>query len=143
MPNGPGISGTATHTPDGRPITFNGPPCDHCGNRFSKRAKANGQPNLFVRCSGEMIIGKVVHALNKTYHPEHFVCANCSQPFPGGKFIDHEGKPYCEQHYWELYAPRCYACQQPVREGVIKYVRGAPQLTPPNSSRCGGGGNCW
>jgi hypothetical protein len=35
---------------------------------------------------------------------------------------DVQGKPYCEEHYWEVYAPRCHACQQPIREGVIKYV---------------------
>lgn len=97
--SGPGVSGMATHTPDGRPIQFNGPPCGHCG---------------------EVVIGKVVNALGKTWHPEHFVCCTCSQPFPGGKFVEHEGKPYCEEHYWELCAPRCFACQQPVREGVIK-----------------------
>jgi hypothetical protein len=106
----------ATHTPDGRPINFNGPPCDHCG---------------------EMVIGKVVHALNKTFHPEHFVCANCSQPFPGGKFIEHEGKPYCEEHYWDLFAPRCYACQQPVREGVIKALG---RVYHPNHFTCQGCG---
>lgn len=37
-----------------------------------------------------------------------------------------QGKPYCEEHYWELCAPRCFACQQPVREGVIKYASHFP-----------------
>jgi hypothetical protein len=37
-----------------------------------------------------MVIGKVLHALNNTYHPDHFVCFICSQPFPGDKFVEHE-----------------------------------------------------
>jgi hypothetical protein len=37
-----------------------------------------------------VVIGKVVNALGKTWHPEHFVCCTCSQPFPGGKFVEHE-----------------------------------------------------
>jgi hypothetical protein len=108
------------------------------------------------------VIGKVLHALNNTYHMDHFVCVTCSQPFPGDKFIEHEvwplaltaltrsllaarrlrgrslfvcvgttqGKPYCEEHYWEVYAPRCFACQQPIREGVIKCVHSLPSFSP-------------
>lgn len=34
--SGPGVSGMATHTPDGRPIQFNGPPCGHCGTASSR-----------------------------------------------------------------------------------------------------------
>ncbi|ELR25664.1 LIM domain containing protein [Acanthamoeba castellanii str. Neff] len=78
-----------------------------------------------------MVIGKVLHALNNTYHPDHFC------PFPGDKFVEHEGKPYCEEHYWEVYAPRCHACQQPIREGVIKALG---RLYHPNHFTCQGCG---
>ncbi|KAL6064720.1 LIM and senescent cell antigen-like-containing domain protein 2 [Balamuthia mandrillaris] len=96
---GGNIGGVAEFTPEGKKLTVHGPPCDYCG---------------------EPVVGKVTNALGKHYHPEHFVCTNCSQPFPGGKFLEYEGKPYCEPHYYELFAPRCIACEQPIKEKVVK-----------------------
>jgi hypothetical protein len=88
----------ATHTPDGRPITHSGPPCAHCG---------------------EMILGQVLNAIGKTYHPNHFVCTHCNQPFPAGVFVEHEEKPYCEAHYNELFCPRCANCSQPITDKCV------------------------
>jgi len=88
----------ATHTPDGRPITYTGPPCAHCG---------------------EMIIGVCINALGKTYHKEHFVCNHCNLPFPGGQYIEHEGNPYCDKDYNELFCPRCASCKQPISDKCI------------------------
>eukprot|EP01090_Pellita_catalonica_P017642 TRINITY_DN536_c0_g1_i3.p1 TRINITY_DN536_c0_g1~~TRINITY_DN536_c0_g1_i3.p1 ORF type:complete len:528 (+),score=62.05 TRINITY_DN536_c0_g1_i3:141-1724(+) len=96
--SGNGIDGMATATPDGRDIKVNGVPCAYCS---------------------KMIVGRVTNALGKKWHPDHFVCETCSQPFKDGKFIEHQGKPYCEDHFYELFAPRCTRCKQPVKTGCI------------------------
>ena len=90
--------GFATHDPMGRELVFQGPPCDKCGY---------------------VVIGKVLATLGKNYHPECFTCTYCSNPFPEGRFMDHENDPYCEKCYNDLMATRCFACQQPILEQAI------------------------
>ncbi len=71
--------------------------CYH--ERFSPRCAACNQ----------VITGAYTTALGKTWHPEHFVCARCKQPFSGKKFYERDGKAYCEQDYQELFGLRCAA----------------------------------
>lgn len=88
----------ATKTPDGRDIIHKGPPCANCG---------------------EMIIGQCMNALGKTYHPEHFVCTCCSQPFVGGKFMIKDDEPYCETDFYELFGNKCKTCGDPIKDKYI------------------------
>eukprot|EP01118_Nematostelium_gracile_P011378 TRINITY_DN4024_c0_g1_i1.p1 TRINITY_DN4024_c0_g1~~TRINITY_DN4024_c0_g1_i1.p1 ORF type:complete len:457 (+),score=98.77 TRINITY_DN4024_c0_g1_i1:89-1372(+) len=89
----------AERTPDGRPIMHTGPPCAMCG---------------------EMVVGQILNALGKTYHPEHFLCVHCNNPFPPGQsFIEHEGQPYCETDFGILFCPRCNNCKQPILDKVV------------------------
>lgn len=71
--------------------------CYH--QRFSPRCAGCGQP----------ISGAYTSALGKTWHPEHFVCARCKQPFSGKGFFERDGKAYCERDYQELFGLRCAA----------------------------------
>jgi len=92
----------ATQTPDGRPVVHTGPPCAMCN---------------------EMVIGQCINALGKSYHPEHFVCSHCNNPFAGGvTFIEHEGQAYCESDYNTLFCPRCANCKQPIIEKCISAI---------------------
>lgn len=66
------------------------------------------------------IVGQVVQALGKNYHPDHFVCEYCSQPFPGGRFlVGPDEKLYCEQDFMELHAKRCQVCNDIIRGKVV------------------------
>ena len=73
------------------------------------------------------LISQVITALGKTWHPEHFCCANCQQELGSKNFFEREGKPYCESCYHNLFSPRCAYCDGPildVREyffSLIKY----------------------
>jgi len=69
--------------------------CYH--ERFSPRCAACGQP----------IAGPVTTALGKTWHTEHFVCAEGRHPIHGQSFYEHEGQVYCEAHYWQRFGKRC------------------------------------
>eukprot|EP01099_Mayorella_cantabrigiensis_P000108 TRINITY_DN1045_c0_g1_i1.p1 TRINITY_DN1045_c0_g1~~TRINITY_DN1045_c0_g1_i1.p1 ORF type:complete len:611 (+),score=124.65 TRINITY_DN1045_c0_g1_i1:65-1897(+) len=90
----------AEQTPDGRKIIYNGPPCAYCG---------------------QMIFGKILNALEQTWHPEHFFCTHCSQPFKDGQFLAHEGKPYCVNDFNDLFAPKCERCTLPITSKKIVF----------------------
>lgn len=77
------------------------------------------------------IVGQVITALGKTWHPEHFTCNHCNQELGTRncmtpttwtvwfRFIlmrfhffqtivfEREGMPYCEPDYHNLFSPRC------------------------------------
>lgn len=70
--------------------------------------------------------------MNRTYHAEHFTCAECNCQFgpegfhekvsaqflsPPSNFQD--GVPYCKTDYLRLFAPRCRRCSNPVRGRFI------------------------
>lgn len=64
---------------------------------------------VFEQCN-ETIKGAYISALDQSWHPDHFVCTHCSEPFGGNQFRKHDNKPYCEKHFEELFAPKCAAC---------------------------------
>eukprot|EP00802_Teleaulax_amphioxeia_P013190 Tamp_13239.p1 GENE.Tamp_13239~~Tamp_13239.p1 ORF type:complete len:512 (+),score=35.12 Tamp_13239:24-1559(+) len=39
-----------------------------------------------------------------------FRCAECKHELMGKKFFEHEGRPYCEADYEQLFAPKCKSC---------------------------------
>jgi len=73
-----------------------------------------------VKCGfcDEVIKGQYISALNKSWHPDHFVCTECAAPFEGNQFHKHDDKPYCEKHYNQLFSENCVKCGRPI-EGEI------------------------
>ncbi|XP_074596615.1 paxillin [Brevipalpus obovatus] len=66
------------------------------------------------------IIDKCVTALDKTWHPEHFFCAHCGkQEIADEGFHEKDGKPYCTADYFDLFAPKCGACNMPITDDYI------------------------
>merc|ERR1711975_116852 len=55
---------------------------------------------------------RVVTALGKHWHVEHFVCAKCEKPFMGNRHYERKGLAYCETHYHQLFGNLCYVCNQ-------------------------------
>ncbi|XP_049847891.1 LIM domain-containing protein B-like [Schistocerca gregaria] len=100
------------------------------GKNWSRKSIASvpvsvSTPGTVVRgpsCAncGELIEGPFVTAVGKSYHPAHFVCVCCSQPFPGGKFLVRDDEPYCENDYYELFSERCRTCDQVIRGRYIQ-----------------------
>lgn len=60
------------------------------------------------------IVGQVITALGKTWHPEHFVCNHCQQELGTRNFFERDGFPYCETDYHNLFSPRCAYCNGPI-----------------------------
>uniref|UniRef100_A0AAR5Q693 LIM zinc-binding domain-containing protein n=1 Tax=Dendroctonus ponderosae TaxID=77166 RepID=A0AAR5Q693_DENPD len=65
------------------------------------------------------IVGQVITALGKTWHPEHFTCAHCTQELGTRNFFEREGKPYCEPDYHNLFSPRCAYCNGPILDKCV------------------------
>jgi len=60
------------------------------------------------------ITGRAVTALGKQWHPEHFVCTYCEQPFAGQDFMVQDGRPYCEPHWVQEFGKVCHWCKKPI-----------------------------
>ncbi|XP_034025602.1 paxillin [Thalassophryne amazonica] len=65
------------------------------------------------------IVGQVVTAMGRTWHPEHFVCTHCQEEIGTRNFFEREGQPYCEKDYHHLFSPRCYYCNGPILDKVV------------------------
>lgn len=70
----------------------------------------------------KVVEGQAVTALNKNWHPEHFICTRCTQSLIGGEskqFFEKEGKPYCEKCYLKEFAPKCAKCSDPIKGKAV------------------------
>ena len=70
-------------------------------------------------CQGP-ILDKVTIALEQTFHPEHFVCAHCGCQFDvDDGFHEKDGKPYCKNDFFDLFANKCASCNLPITANYI------------------------
>ncbi|XP_034251487.1 paxillin isoform X4 [Thrips palmi] len=105
--------------------------CNHCNQELGTRNffERDGRPycepdyhNLFsprcAYCNGP-ILDKCVTALEKTWHTEHFFCAQCGKQFGEEGFHERDGKPYCRDDYFDMFAPKCGGCNRPIMENYI------------------------
>lgn len=78
------------------------------------RQGVNTQQKGCCNACDKPIIGQVITALGKTWHPEHFTCNHCQQELGTRNFFERDGHPYCEQDYHNLFSPRCAYCNGPI-----------------------------
>uniref|UniRef100_A0A8I5ZSV1 Transforming growth factor beta 1 induced transcript 1 n=1 Tax=Rattus norvegicus TaxID=10116 RepID=A0A8I5ZSV1_RAT len=84
------LGGSSFFEKDGAPF------CPECYfERFSPRCGFCNQP----------IRHKMVTALGTHWHPEHFCCVSCGEPFGEEGFHEREGRPYCRRDFLQLFAP--------------------------------------
>ncbi|XP_013384961.1 leupaxin isoform X2 [Lingula anatina] len=105
--------------------------CAHCHQELGTQNffERDGQPfceqdyhQLFsprcAYCNGP-ILDKCVTALDRTWHPEHFFCAQCGRPFDEDGFHEKDGKAFCREDYFEMFAPKCGGCNRPIMDNYI------------------------
>ncbi|XP_056018516.1 PDZ and LIM domain protein Zasp-like isoform X4 [Ostrea edulis] len=66
---------------------------------------------------GKPIVGECVNALQKTYHPNCFLCYQCKQPIGGNQFHLEDGNPYCENDWRQMFQTMCKGCDFPIEPG--------------------------
>ncbi|OXU29330.1 hypothetical protein TSAR_006532 [Trichomalopsis sarcophagae] len=119
------------------PYHFN---CTACGVELNSDARevraragyaANEMNELYcLRCHDKMgipicgacrrpIEERIVTALGKHWHVEHFVCAKCEKPFLGHRHYEKKGLAYCETHYHQLFGNLCFVCNQVIAGDVF------------------------
>ncbi|XP_066140865.1 LIM and senescent cell antigen-like-containing domain protein 1 isoform X2 [Euwallacea fornicatus] len=119
------------------PYHFN---CAACGVELDANAReVRNRPGLAkndtnelycLRCHDKMgvpicgacrrpIEERVVTALGKHWHVEHFVCAKCEKPFFGHRHYEKKGLAYCETHYHQLFGNLCHHCNQVIAGDVF------------------------
>jgi len=65
-----------------------------------------------------LIIGDSIVALERTYHPDHFVCGMCSEVISRGKFFEKEGRILCTKCF-EDSCPVCARCSQTLQTQLV------------------------
>uniref|UniRef100_A0A3Q3BF09 Transforming growth factor beta-1-induced transcript 1 protein n=1 Tax=Kryptolebias marmoratus TaxID=37003 RepID=A0A3Q3BF09_KRYMA len=65
------------------------------------------------------VVGQVVTALGKVWHPEHFVCTECETELGSRNFFEKDGRPYCEPDYFTLFSPHCAHCSKPILNKMV------------------------
>ena len=87
-----------------------------------------------ARCS-KPITGKVIKALDQSWHPECFTCKACGKAL--GKFAQKDGQPYCRQDYLRLFGTVCAGCGEGIEGKVVSTgVEGASKYHP-ECFKCG------
>ncbi|XP_075793560.1 LIM and senescent cell antigen-like-containing domain protein 2 isoform X5 [Pelodiscus sinensis] len=110
--------------------------CTHCGKELTAEARELKGELYCLPCHDKMgipicgacrrpIEGRVVNALGKQWHVEHFVCAKCEKPFLGHRHYEKKGLAYCETHYNQLFGDVCYSCSHVIEGDVVSALNKA------------------
>eukprot|EP01112_Ceratiomyxa_fruticulosa_P001189 TRINITY_DN1118_c0_g1_i1.p1 TRINITY_DN1118_c0_g1~~TRINITY_DN1118_c0_g1_i1.p1 ORF type:complete len:184 (+),score=22.28 TRINITY_DN1118_c0_g1_i1:294-845(+) len=107
--------------------------CNTCGKDFGDGSRCEEGADGFAYCSqhyleafapkcggcNQPIVGTVINAMNRSWHPEHFVCATCKQSLSNSFFHGEDMIPYCEKHYYQSMNLLCAACEKPIVTGRL------------------------
>uniref|UniRef100_UPI00358EFBAB LIM and senescent cell antigen-like-containing domain protein 1 isoform X2 n=1 Tax=Myxine glutinosa TaxID=7769 RepID=UPI00358EFBAB len=104
--------------------------CHNCGKELTSEARVLKGELFCLPCHDKLgvpicgacrrpIEGRVVNAMGKQWHVEHFVCAKCEKPFLGHRHYERKGLAYCEIHYNQLYGDICFHCNHVIDGDVV------------------------
>lgn len=65
------------------------------------------------------ILGQVVTALGRPWHPEHFTCFHCDKALGLETYFERDSQAYCETDYHTLFSPRCANCKTAILDKCI------------------------
>lgn len=123
---------------DEEPLKIKGDPyhayhfnCHNCGIELRSDARTLDGDLYCIKCHDKMgipicgacrkpIEERVVTALGRHYHIDHFACTKCEKPFLGKKHYEWKGLAYCEEHYHHLFGHHCIVCNQLIKGDVIR-----------------------
>ncbi|EDW30578.1 GL26770 [Drosophila persimilis] len=67
----------------------------------------------------EVIAERIITALGKSWHPDHFACKDCQLPITEATFNIQSGEPVCSDCFVKNYSGTCFGCKQPILERTI------------------------
>lgn len=74
------------------------------------------EPASICHKCNEVIQQRIITALGKTWHPEHFACKDCQKPITEATFNIQNGEPVCSDCFVRNYSGTCFGCKQPILE---------------------------
>jgi hypothetical protein len=98
--------------------------CKLCNCELNSKAREIKGELFCLKCQDKLEIAicagchtpidqeRIVYALGKQWHNEHFACAKCETPFNGSKHFEKKGLAYCETHYNQLFGNLCFECNK-------------------------------
>ncbi|XP_078087454.1 leupaxin-like [Mustelus asterias] len=92
--------------------------CERDGRAYCHKDYHNLFSPRCAYCRGP-ILDKVLTALDKTWHPEHFFCVKCGDVFGNEGYHEKDGKAYCRKDYFNMFAPKCGSCDRPVLDNYL------------------------
>ncbi|XP_026207746.1 transforming growth factor beta-1-induced transcript 1 protein isoform X1 [Anabas testudineus] len=113
---------TAPQQPTAPPQSSSGGSLDSMlGLLQSDLSRQGVQTSSKGNCSAcqKPVVGQVVTALGKVWHPEHFVCTECEAELGSRNFFEKDGRPYCESDYFTLFSPHCAQCNKPILNKMV------------------------
>ncbi|KRJ98815.1 transforming growth factor beta-1-induced transcript 1 protein isoform X3 [Drosophila yakuba] len=81
--------------------------------------KAKMTENIVCHKCQEAITKRMITALGKTWHPEHFLCRHCDEQIVDATFNIQSGEPVCNKCFVERYTYTCAGCKKPILERTI------------------------
>ncbi|KAG8991424.1 hypothetical protein FRB90_001351 [Tulasnella sp. 427] len=90
--------------------------------KTSTPATRSGPPPIYrkgsLRCAGcdLLIVGKIVSAMDRRWHPGCFKCSECDELLEHVSSYEHKGRPYCHLDYHDLFAPKCFHCKTAIAD---------------------------
>ncbi|KAG4304454.1 hypothetical protein PORY_002164 [Pneumocystis oryctolagi] len=106
--------------------------CVHCMTNLEHIAFYEHEHQLYCyldyhelfspRCKscGTCIEDQAIFALENYYHPLHFFCAGCGEPFNKNiPFIEKDTYAWCQQCFEHKYYPKCEECKKPIVEDLV------------------------
>lgn len=84
---------------------------------------------------GQLITGRVLLAVDDTWHPACFTCVHCLKPQEGCPFYVQDDNVYCQKDHDELFALKCYGCKA-IIDGAYLRVPTLGQIFHPDCLVC-------
>ncbi|OWA50773.1 putative Transforming growth factor beta-1-induced transcript 1 protein [Hypsibius exemplaris] len=74
-------------------------------------------------CNGPIKTSSI-SAMEKSWHPECFVCAGCRKNFTEKTFHTRNEQPYCDGCFLAMFAPKCSGCKQAISGSYVTALEG-------------------
>ncbi|XP_060650175.1 transforming growth factor beta-1-induced transcript 1 protein-like [Drosophila nasuta] len=87
--------------------------------KMSNAMSEEKEKNIVCHKCNEAITKRVITALGKTWHPEHFLCRHCDEQIEDATFNIQDGEPVCSKCFVERYTSTCAGCKKPIMERTI------------------------
>lgn len=67
----------------------------------------------------EQIDKRILKAMGRNYHEEHFICIKCRRQLASLSYIIKDGEPICQECYNNYHTDKCKGCRKPIVDKII------------------------